>query len=1035
MNVKFTESVVEDATFAWLEDLDYTIGHAPGEPQAERGRYDDVVLVGRLRRALSAINTHIPAAVRGTVIDDVIKAVLGLDTLDVVRSNRQFHKWLVEGFDVNYRDGSRSVDDKVWLMDFDDPDNNDWLALNQFTVTHVNAKSQAKTDRRPDVILFVNGLPLVVIELKNAADEEADIQNAFHQIRTYKEDIRNLFIYNEGIVISDGVMARFGTLTAGWEWFKPWRTIDGVETESESLEVLLKGIFERNTYLDLVKSFTVFEDDGVNVIKKVAGYHQYHAVNKAIAETVRASSDDGDQRIGVIWHTQGSGKSLSMLFYAGKVIQHEAMNNPTIIVLTDRNDLDDQLFGTFAGGQELLRQEPKQATDRDNLKALLTVASGGVVFTTIQKFHPDEAAAYPMLSDRRNIVFIADEAHRSQYGFDAKLRKRDDDLVKAYGFAKYVRDALSNASFIGFTGTPIELIGANTQQVFGEYIDIYDIQDAIDDGATVPIYYQPRIVNLELVGDQVPQIDSEFDEITEDEEDTERERLRTKWTALEALVGADDRLSKVAQDIVNHYEERTDALEGKAMIVCMSRRICVDLYNKIINLRPEWHHNTDEQGMVKVIMTGSASDPENFQPHVRSKPRRKALAKRFKDSNDPFKIVIVRDMWLTGFDAPPLHTMYTDKPMRGHSLMQAIARVNRVFKDKPGGLIVDYLGIATELQNAIHQYTIKGSQKPAEVVDQAVKLMKTHYEVVKRFYHQFDYHDFFSTEPTRRVAIIPRAMEHILSQNNGKKRYIEAVTQLSKSYALSMPDENALAIRDDVAFFQAVKAVFVKNTRTSGKLRDEVDSAIKQLVSKSIASTDLVDIFRSQGLQSPDLSVMSDDFLQSVQKLPQKNLAIELLQRLLNDEIKSRARRNAVQARSFSKLLEEAVKKYENRSVDAVVIINELINLAKELRDANQRGEDLSLNDDELAFYDALSENDSAVQVMGDEKLAIIARELLDSVRKNVTIDWTLRESSRAKIRILVKRILRKYGYPPDMEKVATETVLEQAKLIAATQQ
>lgn len=600
------------------------------------------------------------------------------------------------------------------MIDFDRPEKNDWLALNQFTVTDVNPTSQAKTDRRPDVILFVNGLPLVVIELKNAVDEKADIQDAYNQIKTYKADIRTLFIYNEGVVISDGVMARFGTLTGGYEWFKPWRTVDGIETHPESLDVLLKGIFDPVRYLDLVKSFTVFEDDGVDVIKKVAGYHQFHAVNKALEQSIRASSIDGDQRVGVIWHTQGSGKSLSMLFYAGKIIQHDAMDNPTIVVLTDRNDLDDQLFSTFAGGSELLRQDPVQARNRGHLKDLLAVASGGVVFTTIQKFHPDEAAAYPQLSDRRNIIFIADEAHRSQYGFDAKLRQQDGDLVKAYGFAKYVRDALPNASFIGFTGTPIELIGANTQQVFGDYIDIYDIRKAIEDGATVPIYYQTRISNLQLRDDQLPRLDPEFNEITEEEEDTEKDRLKTKWSALEALVGADERLSRVAQDIVTHYEERTEALEGKGMIVCMSRRICVDLYNKIIDLRPQWHDDRDEEGMLKIIMTGSASDPESYQPHVRSKPRRKALAQRFKDAGDPFKLVIVRDMWLTGFDAPPLHTMYTDKPMRGHSLMQAIARVNRVFRDKPGGLVVDYLGIATELRDAIHQYTVQGSEKPAE---------------------------------------------------------------------------------------------------------------------------------------------------------------------------------------------------------------------------------------------------------------------------------------------------------------------------------
>lgn len=1038
-NGKFTENDVEYACIDWLEKLgfDYVFGGdiAPGEAQSERDSYRDVVLYGRLRSALDKINRHIPAKARVTVIDEAIRKVTGASTLDLIQANRAFHKQLAEGLDISYRDGKNTVHEKLWLVDFDTLKNNDYLVVNQFTVQDVNRTSRAKTDRRPDVILFINGLPLVVIELKNAVDEKASIADAFKQIETYKNDIPSLFVYNEGIIIADGVQARIGTLTSGWEWFKPWKTITGEDHHKvESLEVLLKGVFQINIYLDMLRNFTVFEDDGVHVIKKMAGYHQYHAVNKAVERTVDATSESGDQRVGVIWHTQGSGKSLSMLFYAGRIIQHEAMDNPTIIVLTDRNDLDDQLFSTFAGGQELLRQEPSQAENRDNLKDLLKVASGGVVFTTIQKFSPDERSAdYPTLSERRNIVFIADEAHRSQYGFEAKLVSNQDESYITYGFAKYVRDALPNASFIGFTGTPIELVDANTSQVFGDYIDIYDVQRAIDDGATVKIFYEARYAKLQLNEDKRPELDPEFELVTEGEELESKEGLKSKWSQLASIVGSESRLSQIASDIIQHFESRLVTMDGKAMIVCMSRQICADLYDQLVALRPEWHGDSDNEGVVKVVMSGSASDDAQLQPHLRNKARRKALANRFKDAKDPFQIVIVRDMWLTGFDAPSLHTMYLDKPMHGHGLMQAIARVNRVFKDKPGGLVVDYLGIATELQEAIHQYTIQGADKPAGLMDEAVHIMQTDYERVRAFYHRFDYQGFFSEQPTERLSTLTSAIEHVLGQKQGKKRYVEAVTRLSKSFALSMPHESAIAIRDDVAFFQAIKAQIVKYTRTGNtKSRGEIEGAIRQLVSQAVSSPDIVDLFSEQGLKKPDISILSDEFLQDVQNLPEKNLAFELLQKLLNDEIKVRSRRNAVQARSFAEMLANAVQRYENRAVDAVHVIEELIQLAKEFREANLRGEELGLNDDELAFYEALSENESAVDVIGNEQLTIIARELLVQIRNSVTIDWTLKESARARIRVMVKRILRKYGYPPDLADKATDTVLEQAELVAS---
>ncbi len=1016
MKSNITESTVEDAALAWLKELGYTALNgpniAPGEPKAERASYSDVVLVGRLRSALARINPDIPS----DALDEVIRKITRSDTPNLFENNRRFHQQLTGGVDVEYHaDDGRIIHDKAWLIDFSDPGTNDWLAVNQFTVVENN------NNRRCDVVIFVNGLPLGVIELKNPGDENATIRGAFNQLQTYKKDIPVLFPYNEILVISDGLEARAGTLTADWERFMPWRTIEGVDLAPKGvleMEVLIKGIFEKQRFLDLVQNFIVFEVDGSNIAKKMAGYHQFHAVNKAVASTVRAASPEGDKRVGVVWHTQGSGKSLTMVFYSGKIILHPAMSNPTLVIITDRNDRDDQLFGTFALCQDLLRQTPVQAEDREHLQELLRVASGGVIFTTIQKFLPEQGQGYPLLSERRNIVVIADEAHRSQYDF-------------IDGFARHMHDALPNASFIGFTGTPIELTDRSTPAVFGDYIDIYDIQRSVEDGATVRIYYEGRLAKLALDETERPKIDPEFEEVTEGAETSVKQYYRSKWARLEALVGTEKRIELIAEDLVEHFDLRLSALDGKGMIVCMSRRICVDLYNAIIQLRPDWHHEDDNKGGIKVVMTGSASDRLEWQQHIRNKARREALAKRFKDPSDPLKLVIVRDMWLTGFDAPCLHTMYVDKPMRGHGLMQAIARVNRVFKDKPGGLIVDYLGLADQLKLALAAYSEKDRGEAGIPQEEAVALMLEKYEIVTALFHGFDYSLFINGTPGQRLAVIPAAMEHVLTQQDGKKRFMQVVTELSKAFALAVPHEQALAIRDDVGFFQTVRAAFAKATPSEGKTQEELDTAIRQIVSKAVAADEVIDIFAAAGLKSPDISILSDEFLQEVRDLPQRNLALELLRKLLNDEIKVTARKNMVQARSFIEMLERGIRQYQNRSIETAEIIEELIELAREMRDAHKRGENLGLNEDELAFYDALEVNDSAVKVLGDETLRTIARELVETIRKNVTIDWTVRESVRARMRTLVKRLLRKYGYPPDKQEKATLTILEQAEVLS----
>jgi len=1029
MTNALNEFEIEEATLSWLTTLGYTSlfgpDIAPGEPAAERASFQEALLTRRLHEALHRLNPSIPA----DALEEAIRKVTHPDSPLLLANNRAFHRLLIDGVPVEYKhEDGHIAGDHARLVDFEHPDNNEFLAANQFTVI------EGQQNRRPDIVIFVNGLPLAVIELKNPADEEATIQTAFQQLQTYKSDIPSLFTYNEMLVISDGLEARAGTLTSDWARFMPWRTIDGDKIEPKGkpeLDVLIKGIFEKSRFLDLIRHFIVFETDGNKIVKKMAAYHQYHAVNKAVECTVKACSPQGDRRAGVIWHTQGSGKSLSMAFYAGKIIAHPAMENPTLVVLTDRNDLDDQLFDTFAACQDLLRQAPVQAEDREDLKKLLQVASGGVIFTTIQKFSPEgDKERYPLLSHRRNIVFIADEAHRSQYGFGAHTVKRKDGAYIAYGFAKYLRDALPNASFIGFTGTPIEKSDKSTPAVFGNYIDIYDIQRAVEDGATVRIYYEARLAKLDLSEAEKPKIDPSFEEVTEGEEEAIKERLKSKWARLEAVAGADRRVSLIAQDIVQHFEKRQEAIDGKAMIVCMSRRICAQMYEAIIKLRPEWHDPDDELGAIKVVITGSASDKENLQPHIRNKKRRKDLADRFKDPKDPLKLVIVRDMWLTGFDAPCLHTMYIDKFMQGHGLMQAIARVNRVFRDKPGGLIVDYLGIAESLKHALADYTEGDRGETGIPEEDVLAVMLEKYEVVRSMFHGFDTSKFFQGTPEQRLAALSEAMNYILSLDDGLNRYIQAVTELSKAYAIVVTHEKAQEIREAVAFYQAVRSGLSKATSPSGKTKEDLDAAIRQIVSQAIVPNGIVDIYKAAGIKTPDISILSEEFLDEVRGLPHKNLALELLRKLINDEIKTVSRRNLVQSRSFAQMLDQSINKYHNRSIEAAQVIEELIELAKDMKAAHRRGEDIGLTEEELAFYDALEVNDSAVKVLGDETLQKIAKELVEAVRKNATIDWTVKESARAKLRVIVRRLLRKYDYPPDKQEKATQTVLEQAELL-----
>jgi len=1043
-----TESIVEDATLEWFGELGYAVGNgphlAPGEPAAERDSFSEVVLVGRLRDAVRRLNLFIPEEAR----EEALRKVLRVGTPSLTQTNRAFHRMLRDGVPVEYARPDGSIaGDHVRLVDFDDVGANDWMAVNQLTVI------EGQHNRRPDIVIFINGLPLGLIELKNASDESATIWSAYAQLQTYKAEIPALLHYNAALVVSDGLQARMGSITANQEWFKVWRTIDGEGDAPKTaleLEVLVRGVFERKRFLDLLQHFIVFEEDPDTgaLHKIIAGYHQFHAVNAAVEETVRASGmtetrgsredpgtywagkmsggKPGDRRAGVVWHTQGSGKSFSMLFFASRVVRYPAMQNPTLVVLTDRNDLDDQLFGQFQRCHDILGQMPVQARDREHLRELLAVASGGVIFTTIQKFLPEKGEKMPALSNRRNIIVIADEAHRSQY-----------DLID--GLARHMRDALPQASFIGFTGTPIEKTDANTRAIFGDYISIYDIQRAVADKATVPIYYESRISKLSLNAAALPNLDAEFEEITEGEELTKKEKLKTKWAALEALVGDPKRIALIAADLVAHFEKRVEAMDGKAMVVCMSRRICVDLHNALVALRPDWASAKDDDAeaeknkscLVKVVMTGSADDGPDWQPHIRSKDKRRKLANRFKDSRDPFRIVIVRDMWLTGFDAPCLHTMYADKPMQGHGLMQAIARVNRVFRDKPGGLVVDYLGLADQLKRALATYTESGGQgDPTYDTRQAVAVLLEKHGIACDMLHGFDWSKWTTGKPAERLALIPAGQEHILEQEDGKKRFVQVVTELSRAFALCAASDEATDIRDGVSFFQAIQAALGKQSTNTKKTPEQIDAAIRQLVSTAITTDgQVIDVFTAAGLKQPDIGILDDRFLAEVRGLKYKNVAAELLEKLLKDELKVRSKRNLVQSHGFSEKLKKTLNAYHNRAISTMEVIEELIKLAKEVQESGNR---TGLTSDEWAFYDALATNGSAKQAMGDDKLKVIAAELITKVRQSVTIDWTLRESARARIKVMVKRILKKYGYPPDLQEEAVRTVLAQAELLCA---
>jgi len=1076
---KITESEIELYALEELENQGFQYLHGPaiahdGE-NPMRQDYSQVLLISKLQEVLPAINPQLPQE----AIFQAIKEVERIQSPDLLKNNEDFHRFLTDGIPVTYRLDGVEKNDYCWLIDYEHPEGNSFLAVNQFTILENN------NNKRPDILLFVNGIPLVVVELKNAADENATVRKAFDQIQTYKATIPTLFNYNAFCIVSDGHECKAGTISAGFSRYMAWKTIDGNKEASKfkpQLETMIKGMLTPSTLLDLVRSFIVFEKSRkedpktgiiqIETVKKLAAYHQYFAVNKALVSASVASQPNGDRKGGVVWHTQGSGKSLSMVFFSGKMVQ--ALNNPTILVITDRNDLDDQLFDTFASSKQLLRQEPVQAKDRDHLKQLLKVASGGIVFTTIQKFLPDaiiddegnktgrKKEIFDLLSDRTNIIVIADEAHRTQYGFEAKIIDEKDKESKevigqriAYGFAKYMRDALPKATYVGFTGTPVEGEDKNTPAVFGHYIDVYDISDAVEDGATVRIYYESRLAKIKL-DDEGKRIIEEFDKELEQEELTEKQKSKAKWTKLEAIVGHPDRLKNLAHDMVDHFENRQAVFEGKGMIVAMSRRIAAALYAEIIKVRPSWHDVDLSKGVIKVVMTASSSDGPEMEKHHTSKKDRLALASRMKDPNDPLQIVIVRDMWLTGFDAPSLHTLYVDKPMRGHNLMQAIARVNRVFKDKPGGLVVDYLGIATDLKKALSFYSDSGGKgDPTETQERAVEMLMEKLEVVQQMFNEqsksqsdilveepqayyenashFNYRRFFKASPSEKLSIILQAEEHILGLDKGKERFIREVTLLGKVFALSVPNEDALAVKDEVAFFQAVKARLVKFDAPIGGGRSdaEMESAIKQVVDEALSSDKVIDIFDAAGLQKPEISILSEDFLMEIKGMKHQNLALELLKKLLNDEIKVRTKHNLVKSKALLEMLESAIKKYQNGLLTTAEIIQELIDLAKEIKAADKRGEQLGMNEDELAFYDALEVNDSAVQVLGDDALRMIAREITDKVRSNASIDWTIKESVRAKLMVLVRRTLNKYGYPPDKQLKAIETVLKQAELLA----
>jgi len=1067
---RITESAIEELVIELLEkqDYEYVSGPdiAPDGVKAERKSFEDVLLLKRLKNAVNRINAKIPPDAR----EDAIKQIQNLNSSELITNNETFHRMLTEGIKISYQKDGIERGDLVWLIDFKNPENNEFLIVNQFTVIEGNI------NKRPDIILFVNGIPLVIIELKNPADEQATVTSAFRQIQTYKQMIPSLFNYNSFIVISDGFEAKAGTISSGYSHFMAWKSIDGKRDESNlisQLETLIRGMLNKKTLLDIIRHFIVFDKSrkedketgitSIYTIKKLAYYHQYFAVNKAVESTLRASGyisetsvDNlkvaespenfglnsvktqpiGDHKGGVIWHTQGSGKSLSMVFFAGKIIL--TLDNPTIVVITDRNDLDDQLFDTFAASKQLLRQDPVQAENREHLKELLNVVSGGVVFTTIQKFQPEEGNVYPKLSDRRNIIVIVDEAHRTQYGFKAKTIDEKDEQGNVigkktvYGFAKYLRDALPNATYIGFTGTPIEKEDRNTPAVFGNYVDIYDISQAQDDGAIVKIYYESRLAKIGLT-EEGKKLINDLDKELKLDDLAENQKANPKWKHLETLVGSKDRVMHIAKDIVNHFEQRQEIFEGKGMIVTMSRAIAINLYNEIIKIRPQWHSDDLKKGAIKVVITSSSSEGPEMAKHHTTKDQRRVLAERMKNPEDELRLVIVCDMWLTGFDVPCLHTMYLDKPMRGHTLMQAIARVNRVYKDKPGGLIVDYLGIASDLKEALSFYSDSGGRgDPAVLQEQAVEIMLEKLEIVSQMFHGFDYKHYFTADTSTKLSIILSAEEHILSLENGKKRYIDEVTALSKAFSIAIPHEQAMAVKDEVAFYQAVKARLVKFDITgAGRTDEEIETTIKQVIDKALVTEKVIDIFDAAGIKKPDISILSEEFLIEIQNMEHKNIAMEVLKKLLNDEIKSRMKKNLVQSQTLMEMLENSIKRYHNKIITAVEVIEELIGLSKEIKRMDKEQEEIGLTDYEYAFYTAIADNKSARELIQKEKLLELAAVLYKKVKQNASIDWTIKESVRAKLRVIVKHTLKQYGYPPDMQALATETVIKQAEMIA----
>jgi len=1069
---KITESTIEEFAIDLLEQQGFRSIYgpdiAPDSETPERDSFEDVILIDRLRESVARINPDIPQ----DCCEDAIKQILRLNSPELITNNEAFHRMLTEGIKVTLKKDGSVRGDYVWLIDFKNPEKNDFHVINQYTVVENN------NNKRPDIILFVNGIPLVVIELKNPADENATIHSAFKQIQTYKQAIPRLFTYNGVVVISDGLEAKAGTISAGFTRFMAWKSSDGKIEASPligQLETLIKGMLNKETLLDLIRHFIVFEKSKkedkqtglitIQTVKKLAAYHQYYAVNRAVESTLRASGYTakqlvesienrvmespesygvpgvksqpvGDKKAGVVWHTQGSGKSLSMVFYAGKIVL--AMDNPTIVVITDRNDLDDQLFDTFAASRQLLRQEPVQAENRDALKEILKVSSGGIVFTTIQKFQPEEGNIYETLSKRKNIVVIADEAHRTQYGFKAKTVDAKDEKGNitgkkiVYGFAKYLRDALPNATYLGFTGTPIERNDVNTPAVFGNYVDIYDISQAVEDGATVRIYYESRLAKIEL-SEEGKRLVANFDSDLNEEDLTDAQKAKAKWTQLEALIGSGNRIKQVARDIITHFENRQEVFDGKAMIVCMSRRIAADLYREIVALKPEWHNDDLNKGVIKVVMTSASSDGPEIAKHHTTKDQRRTLSERMKNPDDELKLVIVRDMWLTGFDVPCLHTLYIDKPMKGHNLMQAIARVNRVYKDKTGGLIVDYLGIASDLKKALSFYSDSGGRgDPAIAQEKAVSVMLEKLEIVSQMFHGFPYKDYFDADTSRKLSLILAAEEHILSLDDGKKRFVNEVTALSQAFSIAIPHEQAMDVKDEVAFFQAVKARLVKfDASGSGKTDEELETAIRQVIDKALVSDKVVDIFDAAGIKKPDISILSEEFLLEVKNMEHKNIALELLKKLLNDEIKVRLKKNLIQSRSLMEMLENAIKKYHAKVLTAAEVIEELINLSKNIRNMDKKPKEMGLSDYEYAFYTAIADNKSAREVMEKDKLRELAVVLFERVKANASIDWTIKESVRAKLKVIVKRTLRQYGYPPDMQKLATETVLKQAERIA----